>query len=97
MACGLGLFDRQLAGQLHPPTCSVGPALCLLRLCGKALTSSHPLGIDLVAVLSHRCCLGIRSLGSSLSDLLFFCASLLLTAADVVSGGLRLQLRSRFA
>jgi len=90
---GLGLLDRQLAGQLHPPSGSLSPALCLLRFLGKGLRSSHPLGIDLVADLSRRCCLDIGSLGSRFSGQLFCGSGVLLTAAGVASGGLRLQLR----
>jgi len=67
-----------------------------LRLFGKGLSSSLALGIGLV-VVRRRCCLGVGSLGSSLSGLLFCSAGLLLAAAGVISGGLSLQLRSGFA
>jgi hypothetical protein len=68
-----------------------------LRLSGKGLSNSLALGIGLVVVRRRRCCLGVGSLGSSLGGLLFCSAGLLLAAAEVISGGLRLQLRSGFA
>jgi hypothetical protein len=77
---------------LRPPSGSPGPTFCLLRLFGKGLRSSLTLGIGLVVVRRHSCSLGIGNLGSSLSSLLFCGAGLLLAAAGVISGGLRLQL-----
>jgi hypothetical protein len=56
-------------------------------------------GLRCVLVVVFCCwfCLGSGSLGSSFSELLFRSASLLFTAAGMVGGGLRLQLRFRLA
>ena len=67
-----------------------------MRLFGKGPSSSLAIGIGLV-VVSRRCCLGVGCLGSRLSGLLFCSAGLLLTAAGMIGGGLRLQLRFRLA
>jgi len=91
MACGLGLVDRQPAGQLRTPSGTAGPALRLLRLFGKGPSGSLAFGIALAVVLSRRCGLGIGSLGSRLSGLLFCGTGLLLAAAGMVSSSLRFQ------
>ena len=38
-ACGLGLVDRHLAGQLRPPTGTAGPAFGLLGCLGSGFTA----------------------------------------------------------